>query len=157
MKSIKEINDIIQEDNLIDGLIKSNGLYVLVAKPKVGKSLLALQIANSISNGIPFLDMITSKQPVFYISTELNEKQSISSSHQDLIRKGFIYHNIDFNFVKMNENLSKIFIQLKYMKQLEKQIYTDLNLNMQCIEGSENLKIFEDRYFKNTLRNHIKN
>lgn len=56
----------------------------------------------------------------------------------------------------MNENLSKIFIQLKYMKQLEKQIYADLNLNMQYIEGSENLKKFEDRYFKNTLRNHMR-
>ena len=55
----------------------------------------------------------------------------------------------------MNENLCKTFIQLKYMKQLEKQIYTDLN--MQHIEGSENLKKFEDRYFKNTLRNHMRN
>ena len=101
MKSIKEIKDIIQEDNLIDGLIKSNGLYVLVAKPKVGKSLLALQIANSISNGIPFLDMITSKQPVFYISTELNEKQL----KDRLIKTGYTFEDNQFFYaIKSADN-----------------------------------------------------
>lgn len=85
------------------------------------------------------------------------EKQSISSSYQDLIRKGFIYHNIDFNFTKMNEDLSKVFVQLKYIKQLEKQIYADLNLEMESIEHSENLHKFEQRYFRNTVRYKIDN
>lgn len=101
MKSIKDIESIIEEKNLIDGLIKSNGLYVLVAKPKVGKSLLALQLANSICNGISFLNMNTDKQPVFYISTELNEKQL----KDRIIKTGYLFEDNQFFYsIKSNDN-----------------------------------------------------
>lgn len=101
MKSIKDIESIIEEKNLIDGLIKSNGLYVLVAKPKAGKSLLALQLANSICNGISFLNMNTDKQPVFYISTELNEKQL----KDRIIKTGYLFEDNQFFYsIKSNDN-----------------------------------------------------
>ncbi len=75
MKSIEEINKLKKKDNIIDGIMKTNGLYCLVARPKVGKSLLALQIANSLANNKPFLGHDVTPTPVFYISTELSETQ----------------------------------------------------------------------------------
>lgn len=64
--------------------MKSNGLYCLVAKPKVGKSFLALQIANSLTNNKEFLGFKVNPTPVLYISTELSglqlkEKLNITS------------------------------------------------------------------------------
>ena len=50
MKPIEELNITIKKDNIIDGIMKSNGLYCLVAEPKVGKSFLALYLANSLVN-----------------------------------------------------------------------------------------------------------
>lgn len=44
MKTISEIKKTaIKKDFIVDNLMKSNGLSCLVARPKVGKSLLALQ------------------------------------------------------------------------------------------------------------------
>ena len=55
--------------------MKSNGLYCLVAEPKVGKSFLALQIANSLTNNKEFLGFKVNPTPVLYISTELSSLQ----------------------------------------------------------------------------------
>ena len=55
--------------------MKSNGLYCLVAKPKVGKSFLALQIANSLTNNKEFLGFKVNPTPILYISTELSGLQ----------------------------------------------------------------------------------
>jgi len=44
--------------------MKSNGLYCLVARPKIGKSLLALQLADSIANGTTFLGFNTNPSPI---------------------------------------------------------------------------------------------
>ena len=55
--------------------MKSKGLYCLVARPKVGKSLLALQLANSVATGTTFLGFRTNPSPVLYISTEMNSMQ----------------------------------------------------------------------------------
>mgnify|MGYP005758754465 FL=1 len=64
-----------KKDFIVDNLMKSNGLYCLVARPKVGKSLLALQLANAIATGTNFLGFRTSPSPVLYISTEMNFSQ----------------------------------------------------------------------------------
>lgn len=55
--------------------MKSNGLYCLVAEPKVGKSFLALQIANSLTNNKEFLGFKVNPTPILYISTELSSLQ----------------------------------------------------------------------------------
>ena len=55
--------------------MKSNGLYCLVAKPKVGKSFLALQLANSLTNNKEFLGFKVNPTPVLYISTKLSGLQ----------------------------------------------------------------------------------
>lgn len=76
MKSFEELKESTKKDIIIDGLMRSKGVYLLVSKPKVGKSLFALQLANSIANGIPFLGHeILKPSPVLYITTELSDSQ----------------------------------------------------------------------------------
>ncbi len=78
MKSISEMRkNYTKKDFIVDNLMKSNGLYCLVARPKVGKSLFALQLANSIATGKDFLGFKTNPSPVLYISTEMNSRQLI--------------------------------------------------------------------------------
>lgn len=52
-------------------MFRENGLYCLLGQAKVGKSSLALQIANSVANGFTFLDLNTYKTPVLYLSTKI--------------------------------------------------------------------------------------
>lgn len=79
MKTISEMrNECKKNDFIVSDLMKSGGLYCLVARPKVGKSLLALQLANSIATGTKFLDFQTIQSPVLYISTEMNSMQMIT-------------------------------------------------------------------------------
>ena len=47
MKAFEELNSSTKKDIIIDNLMRSKGVYLLVSKPKVGKSLFALQLANS--------------------------------------------------------------------------------------------------------------
>ena len=74
MKTIKDFKDI-KKDFIVENLMKSKGVYCLVARPKVGKSLLALQLANSIATGTNFIGFSTKPSPVLYISTEMNSSQ----------------------------------------------------------------------------------
>lgn len=75
MIPIEQLDSTIKKDNIIDGIMKSNGLYCLVAEPKVGKSFLALQIANSLVNNKQFLGFNTNPTFVLYVSTEISEFQ----------------------------------------------------------------------------------
>ena len=71
MKPIEELYITIKKDNTIDGIMKSNWLYCLVAEPKVGKSFLALQLANPLVNNKQFLGFNTNPTCVLYVSTEI--------------------------------------------------------------------------------------
>lgn len=76
MKTITDIKkSLTKKDFIVENLMKSNGLYCLVARPKVGKSLFALQLANSIATGTSFLGFSTKPSPVLYISTEMSSMQ----------------------------------------------------------------------------------
>ena len=76
MKTISEMKkDYKKNDFIIENLMKSRGLYCLVARPKVGKSLFALQLANSVATENSFLGFKTIKSPTLYISTEMNHTQ----------------------------------------------------------------------------------
>lgn len=75
MIPIEQLNINIKKDNIIEEIMKSNGLYCLVAEPKVGKSFLALQIANSLTNNKEFLGFKVNPTLVLYISTELSSLQ----------------------------------------------------------------------------------
>lgn len=67
-----------KKDFIVDNLMKSRGVYFLVARPKVGKSLLALQLADSVATGKYFLGFKTNPSPVLYISTEMDSAQLVN-------------------------------------------------------------------------------
>ncbi len=76
MKAFEELKETTKKDIIIDEIMRSKGMYLLVSKPKVGKSLLALQLANSIANKKAFLGHeILKPSPVLYITTELSDSQ----------------------------------------------------------------------------------
>lgn len=56
MKAFEELKETTKKDIIIDGIMRSKGVYLLVSNPKVGKSMFALQLSNSSINGKPFLD-----------------------------------------------------------------------------------------------------
>lgn len=56
MKAFEELKETTKKDIIIDGIMSSKSVYLLVSKHKVGKSLFALQLANSIANKKPFLN-----------------------------------------------------------------------------------------------------
>lgn len=70
MKLIEELDTSTKKDIIIEGLMRSKGVYLLVSKPKVGKSMLALQLSYCLTNGLPFLGHKVIPSPILYISTE---------------------------------------------------------------------------------------
>lgn len=119
MKTISEMRkEATKKDFIVDNLMKSKGLYCLVARPKVGKSLLALQLANSIATGTTFLGFRTSPSPVLYISTEMDSTQII-----DRIDKMNLNFNDD-NFVMIEQNPSERKLNLMDL-QLQFQTFSN--------------------------------
>ncbi len=70
MIAIEDVDKSIKKDIIVEGLMRSKGVYLLVSQPKVGKSMFALQLAYSLTNGLPFLGNKTIASPVIYITTE---------------------------------------------------------------------------------------
>jgi AAA domain len=68
-----------QVEYVVDGMLPSGGLSALVAKPKVGKSTLARQLALAVARGEEFLGRKTIRGPVIYLALE--EKRSEVRSH----------------------------------------------------------------------------
>lgn len=124
MKTINEMKkNIIKKDFIVNNLMKSCGLYSLVARPKVGKSLLALQLAYGIATGTKFLGFETNSSPVLYISTEMNSNQII-----DRINK----MNLQFN----NNN----FFLIEQEADKRKLNLMDLQLDLQDFAYNNNGK-----------------
>lgn len=116
MKTISEMRkNSIKKDFIVDNLMKSNGLYCLVARPKVGKSLLALQLANAIATGTNFLGFRTSPSPVLYISTEMNFSQIIDRI--DKMNLQFNDENFRLKEQEINERkLNLMDLQLEFQE-----------------------------------------
>lgn len=55
---------------LIEGLVPGSGLTLLQALPKVGKSILAWQMAEALALGEPFLDLPTAKARTAYLQLD---------------------------------------------------------------------------------------
>lgn len=106
MKTIEELKSSIVDINyIIENMIRENGLYCLLGEAKVGKSAIALQIANSVANGFPFLNLNTNKTPVLYLSTEMNPSETISRIKfmgLDLKDKDFFYTFPDDNMTQIS-------------------------------------------------------
>src|SRR5713101_844050 len=58
---------------LVDGLLTAGGLSVVVAKPKVGKSVLVRNLALAVACGSPFLERTTQQGAVIYLAIEEKE------------------------------------------------------------------------------------
>src|SRR5215469_8948066 len=65
---------------LVDGLIPTGGAVLLVSKPKVGKSVLARNIAYAVATGAPVLERETRAGPVLWLGFE---------EHLDFVREEF--------------------------------------------------------------------
>lgn len=100
MKTISEIKEVQKTDFIIKDLLKENGLYCLVARPKVGKSFFVLQLASAVTSGISFLNFETRKTPVLYISTEVNA----SSLYNRIELMNCNFNDRNFFFISQEEN-----------------------------------------------------
>lgn len=122
MKCISEMRkNSTKKDFIVDNLMKSNGLYCLVARPKVGKSLLALQLANAIATGTNFLGFRTSSSPVLYISTEMNFSQIL-----DRIDKMNLEFD-DYNFRLKEQEINERKLNLMDLQLEFQEFSNDLN------------------------------
>lgn len=119
MKSLNELEENKEKDLIINGIMKSKGLYCLIALPKVGKSLLALQISDCISNNKQFLGFDVNPSPVLYISTENYGNQ--------------LYERANLMNIKFNDKKFKYIDRLEcpnfYLKDMELDI-KDFSENM---------------------------
>ena len=70
MKQLNEINKSLKKDIIVENLMISNGVYLLVSHPKVGKSMFAQQLAFSLTTGEDFLGFKVNPSHVLYITTE---------------------------------------------------------------------------------------
>lgn len=70
MKKLNEINENNKKDIIVENLMISNGVYLLVSHPKVGKSMFAQQLAFSLTTGEDFLGFKVNPSHVLYVTTE---------------------------------------------------------------------------------------
>ena len=75
MKKLGEAKESIKKDIIVENLMISNGVYLLVARPKVGKSFFAQQLTYSLTTGKDFLGLKANPSHVLYITTESELKQ----------------------------------------------------------------------------------
>lgn len=69
MKAFEDLKESTKKDIIIDELMRSKGVYLLLSNPKVGKSMLALQLSCSVINETPFLGYKVNLSPVLYVTT----------------------------------------------------------------------------------------
>lgn len=111
MEAFEDIKLNTKKDIIIEGLMKSNGVYLIVSQPKVGKSLFALQLANSIANGKPFMGHeVLKPSPVLYVTTEMSNSQ---------IKERCMLLDIDFNkknffAIDCGDSMSVNFMDIEY-------------------------------------------
>lgn len=64
-------------DPIVEGLLYENDVVLIVAPPKMSKTVFAVQLACNISSGTAFLDILQTPQPqrVLYIATEMKDEE----------------------------------------------------------------------------------
>lgn len=113
MKQINEVNKSIKKDIIVENLMISNGVYLLVSHPKVGKSMFAQQLAFSLTTGEDFLGFKVNPSHVLYITTEGDINQL----------------NDRFKLMNLNPNVNKLHIididdiPDFYIRDIERDIY----------------------------------
>lgn len=142
MKQINDINKSIKKDTIVENLMISNGVYLLVSHPKVGKSMLAQQLAFSLTTGEDFLGFKVNPSHVLYITTEgdinqlqdrfklMNLKPNIDKLHiidyDDI--PDFYIREIEINIHELTFDKEPLFIIIDMFKDIK--FDKDYNLNV---------------------------
>ena len=143
MKTISEMRkEKVKQGFIVDGMMKSNGLYFLVARPKIGKSLFALQLANAVATGTDFLGLSTSSSPVLYISTEMSFSQILDRidkmnlqfnddnfrlKEQEVNERRLNLMDLQLEFQEFSHNLKGRFVIIDMFNGIDVNNYYDIN------------------------------
>ena len=141
MKQINEINKSIKKDIIVENLMISNGVYLLVSHPKVGKSMFAQQLAFSLTTGEDFLGFKVKPSHVLYITTEgdinqlqdrfklMNLKPNIDKLHiidiDDI--PDFYIRDIERDIYELTFDKEPLFIIMDMFKDIKFDTSYDLN------------------------------
>ena len=143
MKQLNEINKTIKKDIIVENLVISNGVYLLVSHPKVGKSMFAQQLAFSLTTGEDFLGFKVNPSHVLYITTEgdinqletrfklMNLKPKLDKLHiidSDDI-SDFYIRDIEYNIHQLASNNQKLFVIIDMLKDMIK-MYRLVGINI---------------------------
>jgi hypothetical protein len=113
LKQLNEINKTIKKDIIVENLMISNGVYLLVSHPKVGKSMFAQQLAFSLTTGEDFLGFKVNPSHVLYITTEGDINQL-----QDRFKLMNLKPNIDKLHIIDCDDISDF-----YIRDIERDIH----------------------------------
>lgn len=141
MKQINEINKSIKKDIIVENLMISNGVYLLVSHPKVGKSMFAQQLAFSLTTGEDFLGFKVNPSHVLYITTEgdinqlndrfklMNLKPNVNKLHiidiDDI--PDFYIRDIERDIYELTFDKEPLFIIMDIFKDIKFDTSYDLN------------------------------
>lgn len=141
MKQINETNKSIKKDIIVENLMISNGVYLLVSHPKVGKSMFVQQLAFSLTTGEDFLGFKVNPSHVLYITTEgdinqLNDrfklmklKPNVNKLHiidiDDI--PDFYIRDIERDIHELTFNKEPLFIIMDMFKDIKFDTNYDLN------------------------------
>ena len=141
MKQINEVNKSIKKDIIVENLMISNGVYLLVSHPKVGKSMFAQQLAFSLTTGEDFLGFKVNPSHVLYITTEgdinqlqdrfklMNLKPNVDKLHiidiDDI--PDFYIRDIERDIHELTFNKEPLFIIMDMFKDIKFDTSYDLN------------------------------
>lgn len=141
MKQINELNKSIKKDIIVENLMISNGVYLLVSHPKVGKSMFAQQLAFSLTTGEDFLGFKVNPSHVLYITTEgdinqlndrfklMNLKPNVNKLHiidiDDI--PDFYIRDIERDIYELTFDKEPLFIIMDMFKDIKFDTSYDIN------------------------------
>lgn len=141
MKQINETNKSIKKDIIVENLMISNGVYLLVSHPKVGKSMFVQQLAFSLTTGEDFLGFKVNPSHVLYITTEgdinqlqdrfklMNLKPNVDKLHiidiDDI--PDFYIRDIERDIHELTFDKEPLFIIMDMFKDIKFDTSYDLN------------------------------
>lgn len=136
-----------KKDIIVENLMISNGVYLLVSHPKVGKSMLAQQLAFSLTTGEDFLGFKVNPSQVLYITTEgdinqlqdrfklMNLKPNVDKLHiidyDDI--PDFYIRKIEIDIHELTFDKKPLFIiidmfkDIKFDKEYNLNVYQEVN------------------------------
>ena len=141
MKKLNEIDETIKKDIIVENLMISNGVYLLVSHPKVGKSMFAQQLAFSLTTGEDFLGFKVNPSHVLYITTEsdinqIDERYKLMNLKPDISKldiidwndiPDFYIRDIERDIHKLTFNGDPLFIIIDMFKDIKFDSDFDIN------------------------------